>query len=122
VENQKRRTEVIVLKNLKLIYEAGVQILVFSDEYYIDDGHKVQIFNNSDEMTAENIREFSDYAYDKSIDAITQTLNLVNVVWYKTFNIAGIPMLKGGGLMAFYHQPYWLVISEDGFNEVVRVR
>jgi hypothetical protein len=122
VENQRRRTEVIVLKNLKLIYESEVQILIFSDEYFIDDGYKVQIFNNSDKMITENVKEFSDYAYDRSIDAITQALNLVNVIWHKTFSLAGVPMLKGSGLMAFYHRSYWLVISEDGFNEVIRVR
>jgi hypothetical protein len=122
VENQKRGTEVVILKNIKLIYESEVQIIIFSDEYYIDDGHSVKVFNSSDTMTAENIKDFSDYAYDKSIDAITRALNLVNVIWYKTFNIAGIPMLKGGGLMAFYRRSSWLVISEDGFNEIVLVR
>jgi hypothetical protein len=122
VENQKRRTEVIILKNIKLIYESDVEIYIFSDEYYIDSEEKVQIFNNAEEMEAENIKELSDYEFDRGIDAITRALNLVNVIWQKTFSLSGIPMLKGSGLLAYYYHTYWLVLSEDGFNEIVHVK
>jgi len=127
IENNRRWTEIIIYKNLQLIYDNDVQIIIYSDKYYIDDGYIVEIYDTEDNLTARNIREFSDENYDLAIDTITRRLNLNNIVWQKTFSIAGVPMLKGGGLLAWYHTTadsrteYWLIASEDGFNEIVRL-
>jgi hypothetical protein len=123
IEKGSRRTEVVILKNIRLLYSNENEILIFEDRYYVDDGHKVQIYNNENKLMEENTRNVSDLVYDKAIDAITIQLNLVDTIWFKTYNIAGTPMLKGGrGLMAFRQgRNFWLVLSEDGFNEIITV-